>query len=400
MNLIQYSVVIPASPSYLERYAAEELVDAIKDVTGIEVPLIIDNQDESTYEILIGDTNRGESYVTSFFADQRFAIAQHGTKLILRGGHIEATATAVAMLTNNIRKAKITAEPMHLKSGYYITGNTHKYPVSHMGGYELVYSDEFNSRDLDTEIWNVEDIGIPTYGLAPSILTYSPEHISLNGQKLSLTTALGSTGYVTGNVNSHGKLSFKYGYLEVRAKFRTAPSYWVKILLTNQLEGKDNVSQIDVFNSMANNEVIFASTGVLSNKDYYEHFLALNSPTYDCYRETTLENDAVFNEHEYHTYGVEWTDKYLRFFLDGKAYGTVEITADKYKELQNELYIEFNSSVEMFDQEPDDEAAQWPADFDIDWIRLYQRDGIGSLNFHNEPAAETTPDTTKQPVKK
>lgn len=398
VNLVQYSVVLPTAPSYLERYAAENLVEAIKEVTGVEVPLVTDDIDESTYEILIGDTNRGETYITSFFATQRFTIAQYSTKLILRGGHLEATATAVDLFTENIKKCKITAEPLHLKSGYYLTGNTDKYNTSFMGGYDLVYSDEFNLRELDTEIWTAHDLGIPTYGLAPSILTYDPENFEFNGEKLGLITHLGSSGYVTGNLSSHDKLSFKYGYLELRAKFRTAPSYWVKVMLTNQLDGEDNVSQIDVFNSMFNNEVVFASAGVLSNDDYYQHFLDLNKPNYECYRDTSLTNGATFNQDEYHTYGVEWTDKYLRFFLDGKPYGTVELTADKYKELQKELYIEFNASVEMFDQETDDEAAQWPASFDVDWIRLYQKKGVGSINFHDEPVTET-PDKTEKPAK-
>lgn len=385
VNLIQYSVVIPSSPSYLIRDAAENLVKAIKDATGVEVPLVTDSADESTYEILIGDTNRGETYVTSFFATQRFAVAQYGTKLILRGGHIESTATAVAIFAQDIRNSKITAEPLHLKSGYYFTGNVEKYSFTHMDGYELVYSDEFNFRELDTDIWTAETLGLPTYGLAPSILTYSPDNVLFDGNHLTLSTHLGAEGYITGNVNSHDKLSFKYGYLELRAKFRTAPSYWVKVMLTNQLDGEDNVSQIDVFNSMFNNELIFSTAGVLSNADYYDYFLELNSPTYECYRETTLEDGMTFNDEEYHTYGVEWTEKYLRFFLDGKPYGTVELTDEKYKELSKELYIEFSTSVEMFDQEPDDESAQWPTEFDIDWIRLYQKDGVGSLNLHDEP---------------
>ena len=381
INIIQYTVVVPKSPSYVEMDAAERLVSAIKDATGVEVPLVTDDADESTYEILVGNTNRGETYVASFFAAQRFAIAQYGTKLILRGGQIEATATAAAILSQNIRNSMITAAPLHMKSGYYLTGNTEKYNFGLMGGYELVYSDDFNSHDLDTEIWNAESLGLPTYGLAPSILEYNSKNVSANGAELVLSTYLGSDGYVTGNATTHGKLSFQYGFLEMRAKFHTAPSYWVKAILTNQLAKDDSVIQIDIFNSMANNEKIFASAGILSSGDYYDNFLELNDPTYECYRETTLKNGETFNDEQYHTYGVEWTETYVRFFLDGKAYGTVELTDQKYFEFRQALYLELSATVEMFDQEPDDEAAQWPTEFGIDWIRLYQKEGVGSLTF-------------------
>lgn len=384
VNIIQYSVVVPSPPSYIERHAAEQLVAAIKDATGVELPLVSDTAEPTTYEILVGDTNRGESYVAEFYADNRFAIAQYGTKLILRGGQVESTATAVSLFIEQITNCLITAEPIHLKSNYYKTSNVEAHPLNSTDDYRLVYSDEFNTLELNTKYWNAEDTGLPTYGVAPSILYFDKKNIAFNGSNLSLTTHLGTMGYVTGSVNTHKKLSLKYGFIEMRAKFRTAPSYWVKATLTNQLDKNENVAQIDIFNSMFSPEFIFSTAGVLSYSDYYQYFLNLNSPTYSCYREATLSDEQFINQNDYHTYGVEWTETYIKFYFDGKAYGIVEITADKYKELHQELYLELLATVEMFDQEPDDEAAQWPASYDVDWIRIYQKPGVGSLTLHSE----------------
>lgn len=382
VNIIQYSVVIPSSPSYLERDAAEKLVATIKDVTGVEIPLVSDATEETTYEILIGDTNRGESYVAEFYADKRFAIAQYGTKLILRGGQVESTRTAVNLLTEEISQCRLTAAPLHIKNSYQKTGNVEAYYSLLADEYRMVYSDEFNAMELNSAFWNADNTGLPTYGLAPSILFFNPDNVWFNGKNVSLTTHLGSEGYVTGSINTHDKVSLKYGYIEMRAKFRTAPSYWVKATLTNQLNKNENVAQIDIFNSMFSPEYIFSTAGVLSNYDYYQYFLNLNSPTYECYREVSLTEDQYINGDTYHTYGVEWTETYIRFFFDGVHYGTVEITDEKYKELNQELYLELQATVEMFDQEPDDEAAQWPAGYDIDWIRVFQKPGVGSINFH------------------
>lgn len=376
VNIVQYSVILPSAPSYIERTTAELLVKALKDATGTELPLVTDAVEESTYEILIGDTNRGATYVTSFFAERRFAVAEYGSKLILRGGNIESTVAAVSVLTDMITNAVITAEPVHLRSGYCRTGSSLGYTKNNFGGYTLKYSDEFNSTAIDSGIWNTPVNAIPTYGSAPSIMYYEPENVKVDGNNLVIRTYLGSDGYVTGAVDSYEKMRFKYGYFEVKAKFRTAPGYWVKLMLTNQKERKDTVTQIDVFNSIASNEYVFGSLGVLSQDKYYQEFLKLNDPKYECYRESnTLDYGQVLNDGEFHTYGVEWTPEYIKFYIDGKSYGTVEATDSKFKGLDTELYPEFFVGVEMTDQLADDEAAQWPADYTIDWVRLYQKEG-------------------------
>ena len=376
VNIVQYSVILPSAPSYIERTTAELLVKALKDATGTELPLVTDAVEESTYEILIGDTNRGATYVTSFFAERRFAVAEYGSKLILRGGNIESTVAAVSVLTDMITNAVITAEPVHLRSGYCRTGSSLGYTKNNFGGYTLKYSDEFNSTAIDSGIWNTPVNAIPTYGSAPSIMYYEPENVKVDGNNLVIRTDLGSDGYVTGAVDSYDKMRFKYGYFEVKVKFRTAPGYWVKLMLTNQKERKDTVTQIDVFNSIASNEYVFGSLGVLSQDKYYQEFLKLNDPKYECYRESnTLDYGQVLNDGEFHTYGVEWTPEYIKFYIDGKSYGTVEATDSKFKGLDTELYPEFFVGVEMTDQLADDEAAQWPADYTIDWVRLYQKEG-------------------------
>ncbi len=375
VNIVQYSVVLPGSPSYIERSTAELLVKAIKDATGTELPLVTDAVEESTYEILVGDTNRGATYVTSFFAERRFAVAEYGSKLILRGGNVESTVAAVSVLTDMITNAVITAEPVHLRAGYCKTGSSLGYTKNNFGGYTLRYSDEFNSTTIDSNIWNTPENAIPTYGSAPSIMYYDPKNVRLDGNNLIIRTYLGNDGYVTGAVDSYNKMRFKYGYFEVRAKFRTAPGYWVKLMLTDQMDRKDTVTQIDVFNSIATNESVFGSLGILSQEKYYQEFLKLNEPGYESYREGTLEYGQVLNDGEFHTYGMEWTPEYIKFYIDGRSYGTVETTDSKYKDLNKELYPEFFIGVEMTNQAADDEAAQWPADVTVDWVRLYQKEG-------------------------
>ncbi len=387
VNIVQYSVVLPSGPSYMERMNAEKLVKAIEKATGVTVPLITDTIEESTYEILIGDIiGRGESAVTSFYSTKRFAVVQYGTKLILRGGQVEATSAAVSLFTNMISNAAVTAEPVHINYGYCKTGSINQYDENTFEGYSLVYMDDFESTAVDTSKWNVNDTEIPTYGIAPSIMYYRPKNVSIKNGNLSISTYLGSEGYYSGWLDTHNNMSFKYGYVELKARFRTAPGYWVKMMLTDLNNQNKTVTQVDVFNSLAAKEMIFASIGEMDYDKYYQEYPSLIEPSYvDGYRSGTLEYGKELNDAEFHTYGVEWTDDYIRFFIDGIPYGTIETTAKKYDYLNKELYLSLFVGVELTEQATIDEIAQWPAPYDIDWVKVYQKPG-SVINYGTEQA--------------
>ena len=375
VNIVQYTVVIPDAPSLMERSCAEQLIKVVKEATGVELPLVTDDVEESTYEILIGDTNRGETYVTSFFANNRFTITQYGSKLILRGGQVEATAAATSLFTSNIENSYITAEPLNVKAGYCYTSNIERYNGNKFEGYKLVFLDEFSSYTLNENLWNNVEDAVSTYGSALGLMYYSPDNVDFDGSNIILSTRLGSYGYETGRISTFNKASFQYGYFETRVRMRTAPGFWAKLILTNMEHNDVNVSQIDVFNALDKNDTVFASLGIMDKKSYYEHYLSMMDPSYEAYRSTTLSEDELLIDDKYHTFGIEWTETYVRYFIDGIQYATIEVSSNKYAELNKEMYLDFIMGVEMTEQETIDEVAQWPIDVEVDWVRVYQKEG-------------------------
>lgn len=391
INIIQYSVVMSGSPSFVERNAAQRLVRVIKEATGVEIPLVTDAVEESTYEILVGDTNRGETYVTSFFANKRYTLAQYSNKLILRGGQIEATSKAVYEFANMIEEASITAAPLHIKPNYCKTGSISTHGGNYFDGYELVFSDEFNTDEINNKIWTVENGAIPTYGDAAGLLQILSDDVYSDGLNMILRSGLNAGGYHTGHITTEKSFSMKYGYVEVRAKFRTTPGYWIKMVLTDYNDKKDETAQIDVFNNLGSQDAMYASLGVLETKSYYSHYLGLHNTDYEGYRAGVLESGKFFNDDEYHTYGVEWTPEYVRFFVDGVSYGTVEVTADKFKGLKTEMYLDFMAGINMTEQVTVDEDAMWPITASFDWVRVYQKPGSTFTDRTQLPV--TTPAT-------
>ena len=389
INIIQYSVVVPTAATYIEYSAAEKLVRAIKDATGEEIPLVTDAAEESRYEILIGETNRGETYVTSFFATKRYSIAQYSTKLILRGGQVEATTKAVTDFTTSVRNAAITAEPLHIRSNYVKTGSITTLGGDYFDGYSLVYCDEFNADSLDTKQWTLENGAITSFGDFGYLMNFSSKAVKTDGKNAIIKTYLSDDGYVSGHMTTEKAFSFKYGYIETRIRTRCANGVWLKMLLTNQNDSGDKISQIDVFNLYGRGDSVFASAGTLEKKTYYSNYLKLMEPSFETYRSGAFLNGEPANPDEYHTYGVEWTEDYVRFFLDGVSYGTVELTADKYKDLRTEMYIDFIGGVNLTELTANDEECNWPINLDVDWVRVYQKpDGVRTDRIEAAAKAE------------
>lgn len=399
VNILQYSIIIPAAASLVERSSADSLAEVIESATGVEIPVYPDSTETSTYEILVGNTNRGETYVTSFFAVNRYAIAQYGTKLLLRGGQIDATSSAVAIFSSMIEHALVTAEPLHIKAGYCKTGTADIATLGALDGYKLIYSDEFDGKEPNEVIWSPVDAFVSTYGVGSGFTFYEANNISMTGDALRLTSYCGSNGYVGARADTFDKFSFKYGYLEVRAKFNVASGYWVQMMLTDTDAKLDTVSQIDVFNSMKDNKTVFSSAGIWGADDYYEDYLKMYDKSYDCYRSYKLPDDKIFYDDEYHTFGVEWTESYIRYYIDGISYGTVEITDGKYNDLKKEMYIVFITNIAMTEDYVDDEQANWPTNYDIDWIRLYQRNG-GTYTIGEYPEKIRAEELRKEKEKK
>ena len=130
-----------------------------------------------------------------------------------------------------------------------------------------------------------------------------------------------------------------------------------------------------MFNTLSKKDNVFASVGVVDNKTYYKNYLNLNKPSYEGYRDVTLKEGDYLTDDQYHTFGVEWTETHVKYYLDGTEYGVVDITGDTFENLNQEMYLNFLIGVEFTEEKVNDEDAQWPMDFEIDWVRVYQKPG-------------------------
>ncbi len=96
--------------------------------------------------------------------------------------------------------------------------------------WELVWADEFNQEgnSFDTSKWKFE-----TRGEAPwnKYILQSSEQAYVQNGKLILRAEKKNGKYITGGISTQGKMGFKYGKLEIYAKFNSFQGGWPAIWL-------------------------------------------------------------------------------------------------------------------------------------------------------------------------
>ncbi len=276
-----------------------------------------------------------------------------------------------------------------------VTGNpsTKGTPID-MSKFTLVWSDEFEGDELDTDKWGFswwitqrkggywhQDMVKVEDGNLVISAEYKDE--PLENYYYDYTSTHGipdyAPGWYTGKVVSRGKFEQAYGYFEVRCKLPKATGLWSAFWLMNDDgvynvdgSGKDG-TEVDVFESFNYKDYgwggDFVTTGIHFDGYGEEEQSASIGKQY-------LENDPY---NEYNTYGVEWSDEEYIFYINGKETGRL----GKGDVSENPEYlllsVEFAGSngVQSSDRHGTGKisktpAENWPAQFIVDYVRVYQ----------------------------
>ena len=258
-------------------------------------------------------------------------------------------------------------------------------------GYKLVWSDEFDGTTLDSGKWTLgRDMG----GNADLELAKleRPDVISVNEGELRLNAVKNKDGskhpYTTCySVTTFDKMHFQYGYLEMRARVPYGqgswPSFWMKAApgKISPPRFKDYMVEVDIFEVFSN-----TNTAVPNLHKWYggkKHTQSGHPSTY-------AFADASNLRDEYHTYGFEWTPKEMAMFVDGEKYCVYDLSIDfdkggSMQGFHDPLYIIFNNHIftEKSRWKPKgslvDKRSHFPMQYWIDWIRLYQKPGLGAI---------------------
>ncbi|MFK7860630.1 MAG: family 16 glycosylhydrolase [Granulosicoccus sp.] len=240
--------------------------------------------------------------------------------------------------------------------------------------YEVVFSDEFNSMELDTSKWNtsflwgsdlfinqeeqyyVDVANDPDFGFNP--FTFDGEHMTINTIETptELLADAMNQPYLSGIITSYDAFKFTYGYTETRAKFTHGRGYWPAFWLLNAYY-VDAKPEIDIMEFIGDNQDV-----VFHTYHYFDGSGDLRST------ESFPVAGIDFTE-DFHTFGVEWMPGTLIFYVDGvETHKVVDINVS-----QQEMYVIANQAVGGWWAGSPDSTTPLPGEYIIDYIRIYQR---------------------------
>ncbi|MBT8181116.1 MAG: glycoside hydrolase family 16 protein [Eudoraea sp.] len=238
----------------------------------------------------------------------------------------------------------------------------------------LVWQDEFDGNSLSEENW-VSETGANGWGNNELQNYTEDENVLVSDGTLKIIAKKielgpGTVGYTSARLNSTS--SFKYGRMEIRAKIPDHmgnglwPALWM--LGSNiQTAGWPACGEIDIMEyvSYEPNRVHFSIHSVANN--HKDGTQVTSGPV-------LLETI----EEEFHNYGILWTDKYLKFYIDDidnikLLFPRPAVTNSENWPFSGSFYFLMNIAVggDWGGLEGVDDNI-FPAIMEVDYVRVYQ----------------------------
>lgn len=169
--------------------------------------------------------------------------------------------------------------------------------------------------------------------------------------------------FACGGIFTDKTFTFRYGYVEVRARFDCADGVWPAIWLLATSGGWPNGGEIDIMEHLNYQKQVWQTIHLLRNSGSGDSSNTVNP------------QPAIEDVTGWHTYGVEWAPGRITFYVDGKKTGS--FTREGFTHWPFDREVEFYL---LIDQQI---GGNWPgqakpeqlkaksANFDIDYVRIY-----------------------------
>lgn len=278
--------------------------------------------------------------------------------------------------------------------------------------WKLVWADEFDGASVDSANWSFQEgdgteYGVPGWG-NNELQYYEADNASIadvDGDSSLVISAeadiVGGKAYTSSRMRSIDKFDFEYGRVEIRAKAAPGDGMWSAIWMmpTDSTYGTwaagGEVDIMEVVNAGTENQGVFLAA-------HYGFEWPLN--------QIVTAPAEVDDASDWHTYALEWSGEYLRWYVDGVHLRTVENKSyySYYWKNDNEGYAEATNPAAPFDQDfhlivnlavggigpgVELDPAAVPGEMAVDYIRVYECEAGGENGTGCNVNADRTLDT-------
>ena len=242
--------------------------------------------------------------------------------------------------------------------------------------WKLVWSDEFDGESLDYTKWEIEVNAFGGGNQELQIYTDRKENVRVEGGHLVLQARRDNHGiagtvreYSSGRIRSKHRGDWKYGKFEIRAKLPAGqgvwPAFWM--LPTDEVYGTWAASgEIDILEFKGQEpNVVWGTLHYGKQWPANEH----SGTQHKLPKGNFTDN--------FHTFGIEWEEGVVRWYVDGALYQT----PSKWNSGGGAFPAPFDQRFHMilnlaigggFVGNPD-ASTDFPRQFLVDYARVYQR---------------------------
>ena len=184
-----------------------------------------------------------------------------------------------------------------------------------------------------------------------------------------------SCAFISGRFDTHGKVSFQYGFIEARIKMPAGsgnhPAFWMLGDNINQVgwptSGEMDITEIHGNNPYNTTSATHYSTSFTVNTCCSNHF----------YKVAELSVGADVSA-GYHTYAVAWLPDSISYYFDNRLISTTTPqNLGGYWSFNEKFFLILNNAVNS------DFGGPWTnlqsSTMTIDWVRSYQLNGQGQV---------------------
>lgn len=221
-------------------------------------------------------------------------------------------------------------------------------------GWKLVFHDEFDRPALDEGRWMTRYWHGRTN--PPELQYYAPDAFELSRGVLRIKAEprrVEAMEYTSGLISTEESFDFTYGIAEIRARVPRGQGLWPAFWLITH--GTIRRPEIDIL------EILGHETNRVHMTRHYLDSKGRHQNDGQSYVGPDFSED-------FHVFTVEWSAEIIRWYVDG-----VEVFQLNDHIPAEPMYLIANLAVGGNWPGPPDESTPFPAYFEIDYIRVYQR---------------------------
>jgi beta-glucanase (GH16 family) len=238
--------------------------------------------------------------------------------------------------------------------------------------WNLVWADEFDGTSIDKANWKYDTGGGGWGNVELQYYTDRPDNSTVKEGNLLIIAkkeSYGGRSYTSARLKTLGLQSFTYGKFEGRMKFPKEQGIWPGFwMLGNNFPtvGWPGCGEIDIMEHVSLSPNI---NGTMHWQDLSGNHGSSGSSTY-C------------KVSDYHTYGIEWDTKSVKWFLDGKKYYEVSIlnNINGTDEMHLPFFYLLNLAVGGTWPGNPDATTTFPDTLYVDYVRVYQQGTSSNIN--------------------